>query len=104
MYSTENDSIQLRWDHIEDTDPSEIENYKIYYCTHNTNNWKQIEKNVEVNDSLFVNIYRNEIDSNDSVFSFAVQIFLKNGHTSKVYTSIDSLTAPHGGWFVKWKN
>lgn len=95
------DSIILRWDKPKDTTQT-VTGYELLYRIHGDSEWTTLKKQIAAKDSPWIAIYRNEINSTNSLFDFAIRALYKSGDLSRMSISIDSLSSPRGGWFLKW--
>ena len=95
------DSIIVRWDKPRDATQT-VNGYELLYRVHGNGAWTTLKNQVAAKDSPWVVVYRSDIISSDSLFDFAVRALFQSGDQSQMNSSIDSLSSPSGGWFVKW--
>ena len=70
------DSIILRWDKPKDTTQT-VTGYELLYRIHGDSEWTTLKKQIAAKDSPWIAIYRNEINSTNSLFDFAIRALYK---------------------------
>jgi hypothetical protein len=100
MITISADTVTIFWDksfNYFDT----ISSYKLFYLNRNNGTWVLLKDSIPVSENPSIVIHRNDIQSDDSIFYFAVRCVTKEKVESDLHTSEDT-TAFNGGWALVW--
>lgn len=89
----EKDSITIYWDAVSNFFDT-VQYYEVFYKTESEEEWHPVKMNAPVSDSPNVIVYRNDLESNDSIFFFGVRSVTIEGVRSDIHSCTDSTAYP----------
>jgi len=96
------DSVIVYWDKPDENSVS-VKNYKLYYRPYSQATWITLKDSVPVSDKPSYVVYRNQLNSTDSIVIFGIQAITFSGQTTEIHTSLDSTANSAGGWILVLK-
>jgi len=95
------DSVVISWDAPSVIDS--VHHFELLYRSRSDTGWSVLRSNITNLVKPEAVIYRNQINSSDSIFYFGVRSVSNSGFKSILHSSEDFDAAPSGGWILIWK-